>query len=75
MGSPGPVTPINLEEEKDAAHGGGYLTKGRNHSPSGDQDSREEKMHGTEERRRMGFTSPVTSPPPERLDLSPLALT
>jgi len=29
LGSPGPVTPINLEDEQDVLHGGGYLTKGR----------------------------------------------
>jgi hypothetical protein len=81
LGSPGPVTPINLEAEEDAAHGGGYLTKGRTYSAGKEADEvrraihdSEDKMRQVEERRRRGLTYPATPPPRERVDMSPLAL-
>ena len=82
LGSPGPVTPINLEAEGDAAHSGGYLTKGRMHSAGKGADEvrsavkdGEDKIRLAEERRRKDLAAPVTPPAPDRIDLSPLVLT
>ena len=58
LGSPGPVTPITLEAEGDAAHSGGYLTKGRAYSASDEAG----ELRQVEQRRRRGPSVPVTPP-------------